>query len=59
MLKINDEIDGRRVYGKKSELTGKVFSIEHNPEHEMYKMEDIITIRWDDGQISKFYRKDL
>ena len=49
-IKQGDTIKGSQVYGKHNKLEGKVLDIDR---------EGIVRIRWDNGQIARFWRKDI
>jgi hypothetical protein len=58
-MKIGDEIDGKKVYGKNNTLKGTIIDIKHSEIDGLYKLNDIITIKWDNGQQVKFYNRNL
>jgi len=58
-MKIGDKIDGKAVYGKGCKLVGEVISIVHHEAEGPYVLNDVVTIRWNDGQIAKFHRGDI
>lgn len=58
-MEIGDEIVGSKLYGKKNTLKGVVVDIKHPENEGLYKLNDIVTIQWDNGVITKFYYKHL
>ena len=49
-IKQFDKIKGSQVYGKHNKREGQVIGIDR---------EGIVWIRWNDGQVAKFWRKDI
>ena len=48
-MKQGDVVKGSWFYGKGNTLEGTITSIDNG----------IATIEWDDGQVARFYRKDV
>jgi len=61
MYKVGDIILGSKVYGKTNKLVGTITEIEEKnylPQI-TYRGMDILTIKWNDGQVAKFHREDI
>ncbi len=55
MIEIKDKILGSQVYGRKNRLEGIITDIYHDT-NTPYIGDDVVTIRWNDGQVAKFTR---
>ena len=54
---IGKRVSGESVYGRKAKgMVGTIIDILPRPGD--YRMEDIITVKWDDGQVAKFHFRD-
>ena len=56
-MKIGDKVSGE-VYGK-PELIGEIIDYYHPVEEGHYILNDLVTVKWNNGSVAKFYYKHL